>query len=507
MRRQHPLLSTLGITLTAILLVGLGVMLLRSGGKAFSPGRLSAQGKDGISIDGYFSHAEFERYCSRCHAPLETTMDALCLECHVNVADQIESGTGSHGPIEQVSLCMDCHADHKGADFNMLSTAFDKYDHSSAGFSLVWHQLDYDAHLIDCYDCHQVKDNFETSLDSCVDCHDAHAPDFIIDHMEDFGSNCLDCHDGLDRMTDFDHASTSFPLEGQHSELSCAACHSNEKMNVYLSMPGGSSFGDRPPDVFQGTPRECSLCHAEPDLHAGLFSDDCAECHGTSGWKPAFLDGTAFDHDQGTRFSLVLHSADYDGGSISCAGCHQESFNDADTQLCVACHTRGEQVVGFMDQHVAQFGYGCLDCHDGIDRMSDFDHAQVFLLDGAHSSVECVSCHLDYQFAGISSECVDCHAEPEIHLGFFGVSCQNCHSTTAWVPASLRFHDFPLDHGGEGQVPCETCHDQTYLEYTCYGCHEHEPADIQEEHLEEGISIGELKDCVECHPSGLEEEE
>jgi len=38
MKRQHPLLSTLGITLTAILFVGLGAVLWRSGGKAFSPG-------------------------------------------------------------------------------------------------------------------------------------------------------------------------------------------------------------------------------------------------------------------------------------------------------------------------------------------------------------------------------------------------------------------------------------------------------------------------------------
>jgi hypothetical protein len=507
MKRQHPLFSTLGITLTAILLVGLGAVLWRSGGKAFSPGRLSAQGRAGVTIGGFSSHAEFERYCSYCHAPLETTMDVLCLECHVNVADQVSSGDGSHGSIEQVNLCMDCHADHRGEQFDMLASAFDKFDHSGTGFSLVRHQLDYDTGLIECYDCHLSAEQFETSLESCAGCHGAHAPDFIRAHQQDFGSDCLVCHDGQDRMTDFDHAATLFPLEGKHAALSCAACHSIEMRNTFLSAPGAPGAEQGQGDLFQGTPGECSLCHREPDLHAGLFPDDCAACHRTAAWTPAVWDSQTFNHDQGTRFSLVLHALDYDGRPITCSDCHQGNFRDSGSQACVSCHIRGERTAGFMDEHLAQFGTGCLDCHDGIDRMSGFDHARVFVLDGAHSTIDCQACHIDYKFTGLSGECVDCHAEPEIHLGFFGLACQNCHSTVAWVPASLRFHDFPLDHGGEGQVPCETCHNQTYLEYTCYGCHEHQQADIQEEHIEEGISLSELKDCVECHPTGIKDED
>jgi len=76
---------------------------------------------------------------------------------------------------------------------------------------------------------------------------------------------------------------------------------------------------------------------------------------------------------------------------------------------------------------------------------------------------------------------------------------------SAMCPATLRFHDFPLDHGGQGVVECATCHTTTYLAYSCYECHEHQPAEIQEEHLDEGISLNELENCVSCHPTGLED--
>jgi hypothetical protein len=51
---------------------------------------------------------------------------------------------------------------------------------------------------------------------------------------------------------------------------------------------------------------------------------------------------------------------------------------------------------------------------------------------------------------------------------------------------------------------CKTCHTESLLSYTCYGCHEHTPGDIEEEHRKEGISN--FQDCTRCHPTGLKEE-
>ena len=36
-----------------------------------------------------------------------------------------------------------------------------------------------------------------------------------------------------------------------------------------------------------------------------------------------------------------------------------------------------------------------------------------------------------------------------------------------------------------------------YSRYTCYGCHEHTPANIRREHIEEGIR--KFDDCFACH--------
>jgi hypothetical protein len=42
------------------------------------------------------------------------------------------------------------------------------------------------------------------------------------------------------------------------------------------------------------------------------------------------------------------------------------------------------------------------------------------------------------------------------------------------------------------------------MTYTCYGCHEHNPSEIEQEHREEGIS--DFQNCVACHPTGREKE-
>jgi hypothetical protein len=245
-------------------------------------------------------------------------------------------------------------------------------------------------------------------------------------------------------------------------------------------------------------------CHEEPGRHAGLFSVECASCHNPESWSPALLDEKQFDHANQAGFSLARHQTDYADAPITCTTCHPDTLNKFEITICLDCHTRQDQT--FMDAHVSQFGAVCLDCHDGVDRMSDFDHNQVFALDGRHAEIECVSCHADNLWRGLSRECVSCHAEPEIHAGFFGLQCGLCHTTTAWSPAQLQSHSFPLDHGGEGEVACQTCHPNVYSEYTCYGCHEHQPEEIEKKHLEEGISREELPKCIVCHPSGREGE-
>ncbi|HLF89884.1 MAG TPA: hypothetical protein VI451_13120 [Anaerolineales bacterium] len=476
MRRQHPFHSPTGIVLTLFLTITLALLLWFTGGQMFSPGPLTAKAQAGKSLGGVASHAEIKS-CNTCHQPLETEQAALCLECHTGVQEQLTKATGLHARMNVETPCFACHPDHRGRDFDPTLARLEDFDHSITRFSLIWHQVDYDAAPLECADCHMGED-FSVNPQACTDCHIGRDAPFMAEHQQDFGTDCLACHDGADRMVDFDHHQTDFPLEGKHSSTKCAACHVENQ--------------------FEGASARCVSCHAEPAIHAGLFDPQCDACHTPGGWTPATLGSAAFDHTQ--RFSLIHHKTDFSGAILNCAACHQASLETVDLNVCTTCHTQAAPV--FMAEHQQQYGTNCLDCHDGVDRMHDFDHASFFVLEGRHAEIECAACHVDQKFAGTPSECAQCHAEPAIHAGLFGVQCGNCHSTAAWTPASLKSHTIPLDHGGEGMIACETCHPTSYVQYTCDACHE--PVEMKNKHNKEGIF--DITNCVECHPTGLKEE-
>ena len=262
------------------------------------------------------------------------------------------------------------------------------------------------------------------------------------------------------------------------------------------------------------TAERCETCHdnvaTQRTTNAGLHgkltdSGRCQTCHTDHKGSAAniiSLAANSMDHERLTNFSLVHHQDRYDDTPLVCEDCHSEGLRQLARTDCLTCHQTA--AAPFMAEHITLFGADCLACHDGRDAMADFDHAQVFALDGAHATVACQDCHANQVFQGAPNECAACHAEPEVHAGLFGLDCVRCHTTTAWVPAQLTQHIFPLDHGGEGVIACETCHQQTYTEYTCYNCHAHDPAKTRQEHMEEGIDN--FENCVECHATGLKKE-
>lgn len=319
----------------------------------------------------------------------------------------------------------------------------------------------------------------------------------MLQHNREFGIDCLSCHDGQDGLAKFDHATTSFPLAGKHVQVNCTQCHPNAHPSRAIARNDTTPIG-----LFSGVSKSCVDCHPQPSSHKGVFDANCDQCHDPAGWQPAKLDGQQFDHEV-TTFSLVHHSQDYQEQPIACIICHPGGLSSVDAGSCAACH--GSQDAGFMQQHAAQYGSACMECHDGRDRMRNFDHQAVFPLEGSHAQIACLDCHKGGVYQTATPRCVECHAEPAIHVGFFGQECQECHSSTAWSPAFLKVHSFPLDHGEGGLIACQTCHTVSYVEYTCYGCHEHQPDEIAREHLEEGVSPAELPNCTQCHPNGREE--
>lgn len=481
MRRRSPIISLPSLLIFAVLLAALGLTVWRQGGLAFSPGSLSAGEVPGTSLAGYSSHAEFEEKCGLCHQPLTSLQAELCIACHSNIDEQIIEQDSLHGKIEGVMMCAECHTDHKGREHDLRLGSLEDFDHSGMAFSLIRHQVDYSLESLDCLTCHVPDGQFSVLDSSCTRCHAGADPAFMLTHVIDFGEDCVSCHDGLDSMARFEHASSLFPLEGVHQELACVECHVQGQ--------------------FEDLSTECVACHIEPFEHQGWFGLDCASCHNPQDWKPAQLNGQLFDHSTGTEFSLELHRLDFAGNPISCQGCHLQDDHTLTPGTCFECHSSQNQ--DFMVQHQAELGTNCLECHDGVDRMRDFDHQELFPLDGAHAEIECQACHVDQVYQETPSECKDCHPEPEIHAGFFGFKCEYCHQATKWVPAQLHSHGFPINHGEQPGDDCQLCHVSSYEQYTCYACHEHDQEEIFEKHEELNLSQKQLQNCTDCHMDGL----
>ncbi len=486
LERQHPIFSPLALISTIILICGLAGWVTVAGGQAFSPGGLSAVNHDSEPLGEVLTHAEFETDCNQCHAPFKGIEAQRCERCHTNIAQQLQTGQGIHSRFENVTRCGDCHQEHKGRSFDQFAAALVDFDHGLTDFSLEKHVFDYQDSRMACTTCHQhTGRKFTLMASACADCHQTAAADFMTAHTAAYGRQCLDCHDGHDTIAAFTLAAHAevFELTGVHASTACEKCHNDGQ--------------------FKGIASECVACHAEPAAHAQMFGTDCIACHTPAGWLPATLEAVPFDHARDTGFSLVTHSTNFDGAAFTCRTCHPGSqpvsFNES---LCVDCHrSAGAE---FMAGHIAQFGQNCLDCHHGTGEMANFDHNQVWPLDGQHAALACDSCHINKIYQGTPTDCVGCHAEPAIHAGLFGTTCNNCHTSQGWQPARLTQHTFPLDHGEQGEIECATCHPATYTEYTCYNCHEHGPANTEREHREEGITPPQLLACAQCHPTGQE---
>jgi hypothetical protein len=254
----------------------------------------------------------------------------------------------------------------------------------------------------------------------------------------------------------------------------------------------------------------CQDCHMDiareraeaTGLH-GLLpgTNRCQNCHVEHQGRDALISNVSFvniNHERLTNFGLEHHETDYDGTPLTCNRCHVGGRFSAESVDCTHCHSSDDP--NYMGEHTERFGGNCLGCHDGRDRMTDLDHNLVFVLEGAHETVECEECHADQTFADVARGCVVCHQDPAVHAGQFGLDCVRCHTAFAWTPAQLTQHTFLLDHGDEGEVACETCHVGTYAQYTCYQCHDHDRGEMQTVHLEQGIA--KFDECIECHPTG-----
>lgn len=201
-----------------------------------------------------------------------------------------------------------------------------------------------------------------------------------------------------------------------------------------------------------------------------------------------------------------------------CEACHTAPW-DAQTMTdrCVACHKDvGTQMQARNGMHGSMVevrsSRGCGTCHSEHAGprgalTANFDHNSLpFKLTGKHAAVSCDLCHTTARSAqGMQNtprDCFACHAKDDKHGGTFGQQCGQCHNPSGWANASFDHKIFPINHGNEGggTNACKTCHPNGPSTYTCYGCHEHTPANVQADHR--GQTLASLADCIRCHPGG-----
>jgi hypothetical protein len=318
-------------------------------------------------------------------------------------------------------------------------------------------------------------------------------------HGEELVLACEACHttEGWVMIAgtySFTHDSTDFPLAGQHVALNCKACH--------------------PTLVFSQAQTSCVSCHT--DMHFETVGRECERCHTPRSW---LVENISQIHRL-SRFPLLgAHQ------TADCFDCHPSAsllrFEPLGIE-CIDCHQMDYLLTAQPDHVAAGFSTDCQECH----RMEAFSWGSgnflhdFFPLTQGHAIGLCSTCHTSEDYTNISADCISCHQSdfqttnnPNHQTTGFSTNCTECHTTApGWKPADFATHDaqfFPIysgEHQGEWNS-CTECHADpaNYQLFSCTICHEHNQADMDDEHDEIPGYFYESQACYECHPVGSAE--
>ncbi len=415
--------------------------------------------------------------CGECHLDgvLEGTPSA-CEACHWvrRQDDRHQLRLGLH--------CGDCHTPH-----SWKSVAPNKWSHlDRTGYSLEGvHKT------LDCVDCHG-EDGFLRFVIGCFDCHEeefseARSPDH---RAAGFPTQCQLCHRNNSRWEGAAFSHASFVLRGRHKSAECTDCH------------GGAQY--------PGLSSACVSCHlgdynsaGDPDHKASGFPTDCEVCHGTraNSWEDAEFDHSAFTLRGQHR-------------SASCSDCHAGGQYAGTPSECIACHQEDYNRTDDPDHQALNFPTDCEICH-GTASVSwegaSFDHSSIWMLQGAHTQLECSQCH--QRGYDLPRNCYGCHAQdydattdPNHRTAGFPTDCRICHYPThfSWSQAVFD-HRFPINSGKHSSADCADCHlTSNFREFSCLSCHQHNKTRMDNQHQDVTGYVYDSLACYSCHPQGRE---
>jgi len=387
---------------------------------------------------------------------------------------------GTHSPHGNLNIpCQNCHTSSAWRPIR----AVPEFDHSQTRYPLRgMHQS------VTCTQCH-VKPVFTNVGQSCQDCH----ADI---HRRQLGANCEQCHTVRGwqvSIQQIQQHNNRFPLTGAHAAVDCDACHKGGAESRFTTMS-----------------TECYSCHQSdfvktttPNHISANFPVTCDNCHSTDNWLNA-----KFDHNL-VGFPLTnAHAVP----PRQCSDCHLNNNYDLATTACVSCHLLDYQKTSNPNHVAANFPSNCSECHTTVAwSPASFNHAMVnFALTGAHTVPPrlCSDCHIGNNYNLTSTTCISCHLKdydnttnPSHVAGGFAQTCETCHNTSAWQPATFDHakSGFPLT--GSHTVPprqCSDCHANNNYNITvttCISCHQNDYTRATSPVPHAGFPTG----CQQCH--------
>ena len=427
------------------------------------------------------AHASIANDCSNCHNGNYTTTPKQCVGCHQTDFDNTTNPAHKAGGFS--TDCTSCHTQTswKPATFDHDNQYFPVYSGSHRG---KWNT---------CADCHTNQNDYK--IFSCITCHEHNQSSMDSKHNRINGysyesSSCFNCHPNGRSDGAFNHATTGFPLTGDHQNVDCSKCHQNG---------------------YAGTPTTCVSCHqskynstTNPNHKTLSLSTDCKSCHTTdAGWKPAKYP------QHSTVFALT-------GGHASvandCESCHKGNYSTTSNQ-CASCHQIDFNNTTNPNHKTLSLSTDCKSCHttaSGWKPAKYPQHSTVFALTGGHASVanDCESCHKG-NYSTTSNQCASCHqtdynstTNPNHKTLSLSTDCKSCHTTaSSWKPAKYPQHStvFALT-GGHASVAndCESCHNGNYSTTSnqCASCHQ---SDYNSTTNPNHKTLSLSTDCKSCH--------
>ena len=380
--------------------------------------------------------------------------------------------TSPHG-----SMKIQCQHCHTMASWTPVRPSAD-FNHRKTEFPLEGMHT-----RLSCRSCH-INLVFSHVGEQCADCH----ADI---HRRQMGGNCEQCHSvrGWDQIRrNVNGHMNRFPLIGAHATTECESCHTSAAVGL-----------------FKGLSTDCASCHIEDYTNATTvnhveanFSTQCATCHSTNRWD------AGFNHAALAGFALTGAHA-----QLNCVDCHSNYQFKGTLAVCVGCHLQDYNQTTNPNHITADFSQDCSICHSTAAWIpSSFDHNKThFPLSGAHVGLLCETCHTGGQYAGLPSTCVSCHldnynsvANPNHRTGNYPQDCTLCHSTLAWIPASINhaLTRFPLT-GAHVTVACTSCHINGQFTGTptdCYSCHSADYTAVTDPNH---VTAAFPTDCNACH--------